>query len=114
MGWTVQESNHGAVRFSAHPDRPCGPPSLPYNGYQVFPGGVLLTTHPLLVPRSWKGRAIFLPTHWATTGPVTGTLYLFFFTRVCVSVCVCVCVFVSLCAKHYSPKFGSFSLFKIR
>ena len=41
--------------------------------------GVLLTTHPLLVPRSWKSRAtcIPLPTLWATTGPVTGTLYLY-------------------------------------
>ena len=34
--------------------------------------GVLLTTHPLLVPQSWKSRAIPLPTLWATTGPVTG------------------------------------------
>ena len=40
--------------------------------------GVLLTTHPLLVPLSWKSRAIPLPTLWATTGPVTGTLYLVF------------------------------------
>ena len=36
-----------------------------------FPGvkcgqGVLLTTHALLVPRSWKSRAIPLPTLWAT------------------------------------------------
>ena len=43
-----------------------------------FPGvkygrDVLLTTHPLLVPRSWKSRAIPLPILWATTGPVTGT-----------------------------------------
>ena len=38
--------------------------------------GVLLTTHPLLVPWSWKCRAIPLPTLWATTGPVTGTHYL--------------------------------------
>jgi len=30
--------------------------------------GVLLTTHPLLVPRSWKSRAISLPTLWATPG----------------------------------------------
>jgi len=30
--------------------------------------GVLLTTHPLLVPRSWKRRAIPLPTLWATPG----------------------------------------------
>jgi len=27
------------TRFSARPDRPCGPPSLLYNGYRVFPGG---------------------------------------------------------------------------
>jgi len=30
--------------------------------------GVLLTTHPLLVPRSWKSRARHLPTLWATPG----------------------------------------------
>ena len=30
--------------------------------------GVLLTTHPLLVPRSWKSTAIPLPTLWATPG----------------------------------------------
>jgi hypothetical protein len=30
--------------------------------------GMLLTTHPLLVPRSWKSRAIPLPTPWATLG----------------------------------------------
>ena len=52
-------------------------------GTGSFPGikcgrGVLLTTHPLLVPRSWKSRAIPLPTLWATTGPVMRTLYLFF------------------------------------
>jgi hypothetical protein len=42
-------------------------------GTGSFPGvkcgrGVLLTTHPLLVPRSWKSRAITLPTLWATPG----------------------------------------------
>jgi len=42
-------------------------------GTGCFPGvkcgrGVLLTTHPLLVPRSWKIRAIHLPTLWATPG----------------------------------------------
>jgi hypothetical protein len=37
--------------------------------------GMLLTTHPLLVPWSWKSRTIPLPTLWATTTPVTGTLY---------------------------------------
>ena len=30
--------------------------------------GVLLTTHPLLVPWSWKSRAIPIPTLWATPG----------------------------------------------
>ena len=30
--------------------------------------GVLLTTHPLLVPRSWKSSAIPLPTLWAIPG----------------------------------------------
>jgi len=29
---------------------------------------MLLTTHPLLVPRLWKSRAIPLPTLWATPG----------------------------------------------
>ena len=28
----------GPVRFSTHPDRPWGPPSLLYDGYWVFPG----------------------------------------------------------------------------
>ena len=50
-------------------------------GTGSFPGvkygqGVLLTTHLLLVPRSWKSRVIPLPTLWAKTGPVTGTFYL--------------------------------------
>ena len=40
-------------------------------GTGSFPGvkcgrGVLLTTHPFLVPRSWKSRAIPLLTLWAT------------------------------------------------
>jgi len=42
-------------------------------GTGSFPGvkcarGALLTTHLLLVPRSWKSRAIPLPTLWATPG----------------------------------------------
>jgi len=41
-----------------------------YNGYQVFPRvnsgwGMTLTPHPLLVPWSWKGRAIPLLPLWA-------------------------------------------------
>jgi len=42
--------------FRTCPDWPCGPHSLLYNGYRVFPGvrcgrDVTLTPHPLLVPR---------------------------------------------------------------
>ena len=42
-------------------------------GTSSFPGikcgrGVLLSTHPLPVPRSWKSRAIPLPTLWVTPG----------------------------------------------
>jgi hypothetical protein len=56
-------------------------------GTGSFPGvkygrGVLTTTHPLIVPWSWKSRAIPLPTLWATTGPVTGTLYLILLIKV--------------------------------
>jgi hypothetical protein len=49
------ESRWGEI-FRTYPDRLRGPPSLLYNGYRIFPGGkggrgVMLTTHPLLVPR---------------------------------------------------------------
>ena len=51
-------------------------------GTGSFPGvkygrGVLLITHSLLMLRWWKSRPIPLPTLWATTGPVTGTLDLY-------------------------------------
>ena len=83
MGWTVQGSNPDGARFSAPVQT--GPGAHPASctmGTGSFPEvkygwGVLLTTHPLLVPRSWKSRAIPLPTLWATTGPVTGTLYIY-------------------------------------
>jgi len=51
-----------------------GPHPASYKmGTGSFPGvkcgrGVLLTTHHLLVPRSWKNRAIPLLTLWATPG----------------------------------------------
>ena len=45
--------------FRTYPDRLRGPPNLLYNGYRVFAGGkggrgVMLATHPLLVPRLRK------------------------------------------------------------
>ena len=69
------------MRFSAPVQTGLGAhPASCTMGTGSFPGkygrGVLLTTHPLLVPWSWKSRATPLPTLWATTGPVTGTLYL--------------------------------------
>ena len=84
-GQTVRGSNPGRDEIFRRPDWPWGPPSPLYNGYRLFSGvkygrGVLLTTHPLLLPQTWKSRAIPLPTLWATTGPVTGTLYLFLYT----------------------------------
>ena len=63
-GLEVRRSNpRGGEIFRTCPDRPWGPPSLLYNGYRVFLGvksgrGVRLTPHSLLVPWSWKGRAI--------------------------------------------------------
>jgi len=66
------------VQFSpgAHPaSSKMGTESFPEVNYGR---GLLLTTHPLLVPWSSKSRAIPLPTLWATTGAVTGTLYIFY------------------------------------
>ena len=73
MDWTVQGSNSGGGEiFRTCPDRPWGPPSLLYNGYQFFLGmglksgwGVTLTPHPLLVPWSRNSRAIPLLPLWA-------------------------------------------------
>jgi hypothetical protein len=69
-GLKVRGSNPGGGEiFRTYLDRPWGPPKLMYNGYRVFPGGkvgrgVTLTTHPHLVPRSWKSRAIPLLPLW--------------------------------------------------
>ena len=66
------ESRWGRV-FSPVQTGPGAHPTFCTMGTRSFPGvkcdrGVLLTTHPLLVPRSWKSRAIPLPTLWATPG----------------------------------------------
>jgi len=50
----------------AHPAS-CKMGTRPFLGVKCSQG-MLLTTHPLLVPRSWKSRAIPLPTLWATPG----------------------------------------------
>jgi hypothetical protein len=70
-GWTVRGSNPGGGKiFRTCPDRPWGPPIFLYNGYRVFHGGksgrgVTLTPHLLLVPWSWKSRALLLLCLWA-------------------------------------------------
>ena len=84
MGWTVRGSNPGGARYSAPVQTGPGAHPASYTmGTVSFPGvkygrGVLLTTQPLPVPWSWKRKAKPLPTLWATTGPVTGTLYLYY------------------------------------
>ena len=69
---------------STYPDRLLGPPSLLYNGYRVFPGGkggrgVMLTTHPLLVPRLRKSWAIPPLTLWVLLDLLRGSLYLYLY-----------------------------------
>jgi hypothetical protein len=75
------ESRWGDEIFRTYPDRPWGPPSLPYNGYRIFPGvksgrGVTLTTHLLLVPRSRKSRAIPLLPLWVLVACYRVKIYL--------------------------------------
>jgi len=70
-GWVVRDRIPVATKFSARPDRSWDPHSLLLNGYRVFPGGKVRLEHAaqtLLLPRSWKSRAIPLPTLWATWG----------------------------------------------
>jgi hypothetical protein len=69
-GWAVRGSNPvGGEIFRTCPDRPWGPPSLLYNGYRAFTGGKERPgrdadpSH-LLVPWSWKDRAIPLLPLW--------------------------------------------------
>jgi hypothetical protein len=68
----VRGSNPGGgENLRTCPDRAWGPHGFLYNGYRVFPGGKVRqgrAADSLLVPRSWKSRAIPLPTLWATLG----------------------------------------------
>ena len=74
------QSRQGEI-FRTCPDRLRGPPSLLYNGYRLLPWGkggwaVMLTTHPLLVPRLRKSCAIPPLTLWVLLGLLRDSLYL--------------------------------------
>ena len=64
---TVTATCRYCGRVCTSPDQPWGPPSLLYNGYQVFPRGKERPGRDtdLLVPWSRKGRAIPLLPLWA-------------------------------------------------
>jgi len=71
-GWSGIESQWGRD-FPPIQTSPGAHPASCKMGTGYFSGvkcgrGMLLTTHPPLVPRSWKSRAIPLPTLWATPG----------------------------------------------
>jgi hypothetical protein len=75
------ESRWGEI-FRTYPDRLRDPPSLLYNGYRLFPRGeggrgVMLTTHPVLVPKLRKSWAIPPLTLWVLLGLLRGSLYSF-------------------------------------
>jgi hypothetical protein len=78
----IRGSNPGGGEiFRSCSDRPWGPPRLLYNRYRFFLGckggrGVTLTTHPHLVPRPWKSRAIHLLHLWARVACYRVKLYL--------------------------------------
>jgi hypothetical protein len=73
--------------FHNYPDWLRGPPSLLYNGYRVFPGGkrgrgVMLTTHPFLVPSLRVELYLHSPygSSWACYGvPITFISFLYMF-----------------------------------
>jgi hypothetical protein len=76
------ESRWGEI-FRTYPARLRGPPSLLYNGYRVFAGGkggrgVMLTAHPLLVPRLRKSWSIPPLTLWVLLGLFQGSPFFIF------------------------------------
>jgi hypothetical protein len=88
---TVRESNPGGCEFfRTRPDRPCGPPSLLYNGYRVIPGVERPrrgADHPPPYSAEVKeGVELYLYSPSGLSLPVLGRTLPLPFT------CVCVCV----------------------
>ena len=83
-GWTVRDRIPVGTRFSARSDRPWGPPSLLQNRYRAFPGGKVRPGR--AADHSPPSSAAVMEQYSYTstqplghTGPVTGSLYLFYF-----------------------------------
>ena len=70
--WTVRGSSFGGDEiFRTHPDRPCDPLSLLYNGYEVFPGGGL--DHPPPSSAEVEGRVeLYISSLSGPSWPVLG------------------------------------------
>ena len=113
MGWTIRVRIpvRGEI-FRTCPDRPWGPLSLLCNRYRAFPRvksgwGVTLTPHTLLMPWSWKGRAILLLPLWAvrpvqSLGACTRVHFSFTF-------CPCWCVYVALFGSRLNREMRNWS-----
>ena len=83
MGWTVRDRIPVGTRFSARPDRPWGPPSLPFKGHRVFPGGKArpgrVADHSPPSSAAVMEEYSYTSTHpLGHTGPVTRSLYLLY------------------------------------
>jgi hypothetical protein len=74
MGWTIRGSNPGGGEiFRTRPERPFGPPSLLYNGYQVFPGlrrPERVVDHP--PPSSAEAEELYICSVFWPSWPVLG------------------------------------------
>ena len=91
MGWTVEGSNPGRARFSAVQTGPGAHPASCTMGTGSFPRvkrgrGVLLTTHPLLVPRSGSVELYLYPPSGSHQGLLRGyfILYLYIYVHLLV------------------------------
>jgi hypothetical protein len=78
----VRGLKHGGGEIFHRPDRPWGPLSLLYNGYQVLPGGKVWPGHaadhqPLSSTKVLEEWSYTSTPLWTTTGPVMGLLYLY-------------------------------------